>query len=305
MDHVALEVEPAPVAGAGDHVLVRDVAGDAPEVGADGRKRVDAPGAADDVGALLAVEANGPLGEVERAAREEARRRLEQNLGLEVVERHQSRTGGRHGAGPDADLRQEVAPARFIGACRARRERQTRRPPSLEALHGDGPARASRRAQAAADAGLLVLDDDRAAATCPSTRIGASSSAASGSRPHRATGTISMQSSGQTSWHPPHSRHSVPSSGVLLEDRVGPAVEAARALEPRLALAEALLDLGDPDAPRDRARRGLLPGMPRSRGPARRGRAPRSRPRSSARDGAARGRTRRSSAPRACRPRPR
>ena len=67
-----------------------------------------------------------------------------------------------------------------------------------------------------------------------------------------------MQSSGQMSWQPPQRMHSVPSAGLLFEDRVRPAVEASGPLEPRLVLREALFDLGDADAARDGAGGRLL-----------------------------------------------
>ena len=51
-----------------------------------------------------------------------------------------------------------------------------------------------------------------------------------------------------------------PPSGLCLEDGVGPAVQAAAALAARGCLAEALLDLGDADAPLERPRGRLLAG---------------------------------------------
>src|SRR6266568_1757734 len=53
-----------------------------------------------------------------------------------------------------------------------------------------------------------------------------------------------------------------PGGGVLIEDRVGPAAKAAASLAPRRVFTEALLDLGDADAPGQRPGGGFLPRDP-------------------------------------------
>src|SRR5579872_1023940 len=57
VNHVALEIEAAAMAWTGDHLLVRFESGDAAEMRADRRERVDAVRRADDVRLLLLVEA--------------------------------------------------------------------------------------------------------------------------------------------------------------------------------------------------------------------------------------------------------
>src|ERR1035437_2879640 len=111
MDDVALEVEAASVAGTRDGPLVGEVARDAPEVGAHRREGEHAAATTDHIGALLAVEAHRPLRIIERAARAEDRGRLEEDFRLQEIEGDDERARARRGAGPSADLGQEIAPA--------------------------------------------------------------------------------------------------------------------------------------------------------------------------------------------------
>ena len=71
-----------------------------------------------------------------------------------------------------------------------------------------------------------------------------------------------MQSSGQMSWQPPQRMHSVPSAGlsskIVFVQQWRQRVPSSRASP----LPEALLDLGDADAPRDRRVGGFCRGIP-------------------------------------------
>jgi hypothetical protein len=83
---------------------------------------------------LLLVETHDALGIVERRARAEPRRGLEEHTGAEVVEGHDARAGDRGGAGRDADAAEEIAPAGPLGSgyCGSLGIFRQRRPPSNE-----------------------------------------------------------------------------------------------------------------------------------------------------------------------------
>ena len=116
--HVSLEVEAAPVAGTRNGALVRDVPGDATQMGANGRQRVDPAVSADDVGLPFAVEADGSVGVVERAPGAEGRRGLEEDFRIEKIQRHDARARRGHGAGAHPDPREDVTAGRLAGVDR-------------------------------------------------------------------------------------------------------------------------------------------------------------------------------------------
>src|SRR5512140_1012646 len=127
----------------------------------------------------------------------------------------------------------------------------------VEALHRDGADGTARSAEAAADARFLVLDEDGSAARAVGQN---GSELARGRRQvRRALRDEDLDAVLRADVLASAAEDALGAlRRALLEDRVRPAVEAALPFEPRLALREAFLDLGDADAARDRAGRRRL-----------------------------------------------
>src|ERR1019366_1190866 len=122
---------------------------------------------------------------------------------------------------------------------------------SVEAAHGDRAHGTTHRAESAANADLFVLEHDRAHPPVFE-------------KDRRELARVSRQRENASRWNDGDAmlRTDVLASaaedalgsrgGVLIEDRVGPAAQAAASLAPGRVLAEALLDLGDADPSRQR-----------------------------------------------------